>query len=60
MPLPSTFLNYMEEDESVNPKHPENVQKLEENVSNRGLLYNQNDLIYINYYYPPYVILCNS
>ena len=43
MPLPSTFLNYMEEDESVNPKHPENVQKLEEKVSNRGLLYNQND-----------------
>ena len=45
MPLPSTFLNHMEEDEGVLPKHPENVQKLEEKVSNRGLLYNQNDLV---------------
>ena len=46
MPLPSTFLNYMEEDEGMNPKHPENVQNLEEKVSNQGLLYNQNDLVY--------------
>ena len=46
MPLPSTFLNYMEEDESVNSKHPENVQKLEENVSNRGLLYNKKRILY--------------
>ena len=45
MPLPSAFLNYTEEGESVNPKHPENVQKLEENVSNLGLLYNQNDFV---------------
>ena len=45
MPLPITFLNYMEEDESVNLKHPENVKKLEEQVSSRGLLYNQNDIV---------------
>ena len=45
MPLPVTFLNYTEEDERVNLKHPENVQKLEEKVSNRGLLYNQNDIV---------------
>ena len=46
MPLPSTFLNYMEDDEGMNPKHPENVQNLEEKVSNQGLLYNRNDLVY--------------
>ena len=35
MPLPSTFLNDMEEDEGVNPKHPENVglRNLERKVS---------------------------
>ena len=36
MPLPSTFLNDMEENESVNPKLPENVgvKNFEEKVSN--------------------------
>ena len=45
MPLPSTFLNYMEDDEGMNPKYPENVQNLGEKVSNQGLRYNQNDLV---------------
>ena len=63
MPLPSTFLNNMDEDESVNPKHPENVHNMEEKVRSQDLLYNQNDLVKccpIKYHHSHYVTLCNS